>query len=103
MPPLQLPSFAELRRRYADDGEDPGFAVATWNSDIPPDEDHGCIIINYLRGLGHSPRTLDQLRAVIDDLQDDEIAAYRTREGLAVSQASDGWWVLFTDGDHRDS
>ena len=101
MPPPDLPSFAELRRRYADDGGEPTFAVAAWRPGTPPLEAHGCLIINYLHGLGYSPRTLDQLRQIIDGLDDEEIAAFPTQEGLAVSQASDGWWVLFTEGgDH---
>ena len=80
MAPPDLPSFAELRRRYAGDGEDTTYAMAAWSPGTPPEEAHGCLIINDLRGLDYSPRTLDELQKIIDDLDDDEISAWSTHE-----------------------
>jgi hypothetical protein len=53
-------------------------------------------IIFYMRELGLSVSTLDDLLAINGDGFEEELAAFEVAEGVAVSVASQGEWVLFT-------
>jgi hypothetical protein len=53
-------------------------------------------ILAYLAGLGHPVRRLSDLVRTLDALPDEEeLSAHRVREGVLVSHASDGWFILF--------
>ncbi len=98
----ELPSFAELRSAYVtdEDEEPPSFtSTFTLEPNMGPEEASARLIIDYLLTLGVKVRSLDQLYDAISRLDDEELAAFRTREGVAVSVASDGLLVLFVDGD----
>jgi hypothetical protein len=53
-------------------------------------------IITYLAGLGIAVRTLDDLLAINDDPDEEEVHSFRVAEGVAVSVASQGEWLVFT-------
>jgi hypothetical protein len=94
-----LPSFAELRRRYstADNGSDESPQIISFGSSLRAADDPAQVL-QYLAGLGVSVSTLDELHDGINELADEEeLSAFRCREGVAVSHASDGWWMLFVD------
>jgi hypothetical protein len=53
-------------------------------------------LLDYLKRLGVVPATLEELLDGINHLPgEEELAAFRCQEGVAVSHASDGWWLLF--------
>jgi hypothetical protein len=88
--------FAELLRRYRDgDDDEPGevhrvsFAEAARSGDDP------LHILKYLTGLGLAINSLDDLLQINADETEDEIHCFRVAEGVAVSVASDGVWLLF--------
>ena len=97
MPDLNLPSFAELRRRYTEpdteDEEPPSVSVSAALRTGDPWR-----VLDYLRGLNVHVTSLADLEAGVNTLADDEeLAAFRCQEGVALSAASDGRWLLFTD------
>ena len=53
-------------------------------------------VLSYLSGCGHAIASLDDLLAVNDDPEEDEIGAHAVEEGVALSRASDGFWLVFT-------
>lgn len=66
--------------------------------DAVSDASFAKLVLAYLAGLGLSPTTLSDLLRSIDELEDEEdLSAIRCAEGVAVTSASDGWWVLFTE------
>lgn len=52
-------------------------------------------VIAYLAGLGIPVRTLDDILAINGDPTEEELHAWRVTEGVAVSVASDGLWLLY--------
>lgn len=86
-----LPTFAELCAR---DGDNPGpvisFCAALEAGDDP------LHVLPYLAGLGLPVRQLDDLLVLNTAADEEEMHAWRCREGIAVSIASDGLWLLFT-------
>ena len=94
--PEQPEPFAGLLRRYRDgDDDEPGevhrvsFAEAARRGDDP------LHILKYLAGLGLAINNLDDLLLINADETEDEIHCFRVAEGVAVSVASDGVWLLF--------
>jgi hypothetical protein len=78
-------SFDELRRRLGG-RRLPAVAQAA----------EGVRLLTYLRGEGTEVRTATDIFEAVGALSDEEeIAAYRCLEGIAISHASDGWWLLF--------
>ena len=64
----------------------------------PQDGSHAALILKYLSTMGAAPNSLAELVAALDGLRDeDELVWWRVPEGLAVTSASDGFWVLFTE------
>ena len=53
-------------------------------------------IVAYLGSLGIPVRCLDDLLRINSDTSEDDVHSFRVREGVAVSVASHGAWVLFT-------
>lgn len=60
----------------------------------------GARLLAYLRDAGcnflSSAGLLDAVGSLAND---EEIAAHRCLEGVAISHASDGWWLLFRHDD----
>ncbi len=96
-----LPSFAQLRGLYTseDDEDGPLATTSTLQPTAGPGEASARLIIEYLLTLGVRVSSLDELYDAISNLDDEELAAFRTREGVAVSVASEGWLVLFVEGE----
>lgn len=98
-----LPAFADLRRRFAplEEGDDESALVMITSLEAALTEGHDPMrVLSYLHGLGVAVATLDDLHDGINHLPDEEeLAAFRCREGVAISHASDNLWVLFTAGD----
>lgn len=53
-------------------------------------------IIAYLAFLGCPVFTLDDLLRINGDQDEEEVRAFRVREGVAVAIVSQGEWLLFT-------
>jgi hypothetical protein len=53
-------------------------------------------VLALLRTFGADPKSLEGMATALSSLEDDEdLAWWRVAEGLVVTSASDGWWVLF--------
>jgi hypothetical protein len=90
----ELEPFSALLRRYADDDE--RSVVRTRLPDALAGRDDPMKIVEYMKGLGIDVRELDDLLKINDDQSEEELHSFRVLEGIAVSIASDGIWVLFT-------
>lgn len=86
-----LPTYAELCAR---DGDPPGPAVSL--SAALAAGDDPLHVLPYLAGLRLPVRQLDDLLVLNAAADEEEMHAWRCREGIAVSIASDGLWLLFT-------
>ncbi|WP_374470248.1 hypothetical protein [Phenylobacterium sp.] len=66
-----------------------------------PHTSHAELVLAYLAHFGSSPTNLEELVEAIDQVPDEEdLSAFRCAEGVAVTSASDGWWVLFQEPGH---
>ena len=52
-------------------------------------------VIAYMNSLGIEIASIDDLLRINDDEAEEELHAYRVAEGVAVSIASDGLWILY--------
>ena len=88
-------TLAALLRRYCDANDEPrdvpriNLAEAVRRGDDP------LHILPYLAGLGLAVGSLDDLLRINDDATEEEVHAFRVAEGVAVTVASDGLWMLF--------
>jgi hypothetical protein len=75
-------------------GDDPG-PVLSLSTALKAGDDpfH---VLPYLAGLGLPVRQLDDLLAINAAPDEEDLHAWRCHEGIAVSIASDGVWLLFT-------
>lgn len=84
MEPIDLPTFRESRLQH-DAGDS--------HADAPRGEADR--ILNYLRHRGATIRVIadipDALAAIPDE---EELSAHACVEGIAITHASDGWWLL---------
>lgn len=93
------PPLAELIRRWvppdgAGDLSRPGVSLHR----AVEDGDDPMHILSYLAGLGCRVGSLAELQDAIVSLEgEEELSCFLVREGLAVTHASDGWWILFTE------
>ena len=88
-------TLAALLARYCADQDEPRDVPSVSLADAVRAGDDPLHILPYLAGLGLTVRVLDDLLLVNDDDTEDEIHAFRVAEGVAVSVASDGLWLLF--------
>lgn len=88
-------TLAALLRRYRVDNDDPGGVPRVSFADAARQGDDPLHILPYLTGLGLSVRTLDDLLLINADDTEEEVHSFRVAEGVAVSTASDGLWLLF--------
>ena len=93
IPPI--PSFGDLVVRYTDDPDDPPITEIVSLAAARVAGDDPWRIISYLAGIGIFVKTLPDFLAVNDEEGEEELHAWRCREGIAVSIASEGAWVLF--------
>ena len=54
-----------------------------------------CTSLPYLAYVGLSVRSLDDLLRINADATEEEIHCFRVAEGVTVTLASDGLWLLF--------
>lgn len=90
------PNFAGLIALYAEDPDDPPETVTVSLSAALATGDDPWQVLSYLDGLGIVVRCLDDLLAINEDDTEEELHAFRCAEGIAVSIASHGQWLLFT-------
>lgn len=93
-----LPTLAEVRARFIAPDDDPPSApeVCTLAGAAPGSE--GERVLRYLDALGVRPKTTSDVFRQIHALEDEEeLAAFECQEGVAVTQASEGWWLLFVE------
>ncbi|PHY22394.1 hypothetical protein [Caulobacter sp. BP25] len=96
----ELPTLARLRERFRSPGENLPELRGICRLDNPSGDAEAEVIIQYLHALGARTSTLKELLDGIAGLEDEEeLSAFECREGVAVTHASDGWWLLFVDGD----
>ncbi len=92
-----LESFQAVANRYCLDPEDePEATTVSMEACLRTGADPRDII-RYLANLGvqvKRPADLLQINQLADE---EELSAFRCLEGVAVSHASDGWFVLFTE------
>lgn len=82
-----LPSLHDLLAAYGEEGCVMTCSLAQGQNDV----------LRYLASLGLMPRSLNELYHAIQSLEDeDELAAWRVREGVLVAVASQGEWHVFT-------
>jgi hypothetical protein len=65
------------------------FAEALRNGDDP------LHVIPYFASLGLAVRSLEDLLQINEDETEEELHSFRVAEGVAVTLASDGLWLLF--------
>lgn len=88
-------TLGELLHRYCPADENPpdvprvSLAAAIAGGDDP------LHILPYLAGLGIPVRSLNDLLQINADQTEEELHCFKVDEGVAVSVASDGLWLLF--------
>ena len=93
------PPLAELIRRWVppDEAGDLNRLEVSFRRAVE-DGDDPMHILSYLAGLGCRVGSLNQLQdAIVGLVDEEELSCFLVREGLAVTHASDGWWILFTE------
>lgn len=91
----QLPSVAALLDRFAPNRAAPLPPVASlsWHGRQRPEVQR---LLDYLAAFGPLPKSPEELLTTIHSLpNEEEIGAFRVVEGVAVSHASSGRFVLF--------
>jgi len=88
-------TLAALLRRYCADDDEPRDVPRVSLAEAMRAGDDPLHIIPYLAGLGLPVRSLDDLLRVNDDASEEEVGCFRVAEGVAVTIASDGLWLLF--------
>ena len=91
-----LEPLEALLRRYKHYEDEPGEVHRASLADALRGGNDPLKVVEYLTGLGIAVRELDDLLTINDDESEEELHAFRVLEGVAVSVAADGAWVLFT-------
>lgn len=91
----QPETLAALLRRYRGDHDEPRDVPRISLAEAVRRGDDPLHVLPYLAGLGLAVRTLDDLLLINADDAEEEIHSFRVAEGVAVTVASDGLWMLF--------
>lgn len=95
--PGEAESFATLLARYADDSDcPPEIHRASLTAVLLGSEDDPLRVLSYLTGLGIAVNRLDDVFSINADDTEDSLHAFAVTEGVAISIAGDGLWVLLT-------
>jgi hypothetical protein len=86
--------LAALLRRYCDDDGPPDVPRVSL-ADALRDGDDPLHIVPYFASLGLALRSLDDLLQINNDVGEEDVHSFRVAEGVAVTMASDGLWILF--------
>jgi len=90
---MPAPTFRDVCRRYP--AADGSAAISVRLDQASGDSEAGRVL-QYLGSFGLRVTNLNELFEAISRLdEEEELSAFRCREGVAVSHASDGWWILF--------
>jgi hypothetical protein len=87
--------LAALLRRYCEPHDGPRDVPRVSLEDAVRRGDDPLHILPYFATLGRTVRNLDDLLLINDDDTEEEIHSFRVAEGVAVTVASDGLWLLF--------
>ncbi len=87
--------LAALLRRYSDEPDDPPDVQRVSLAPALARGDDHLHVLSYLPGLGLTVQSLDDLLRINDDATEEDVRCFRVPEGVAVSIASDGLWLLF--------
>jgi hypothetical protein len=90
-----LETLNALLRRYAGENDLPRDVPRIRFDEALERGDDPINLLHYLAGLGIRVANLDDLLRINDDQTEEDIAAFRVAEGIAVCIVSDGLWVLF--------
>jgi len=88
-------TLAALLARYCGEHDGPRDVPRVSLAEAVRAGDDPLHVIPYLAGLGLTVRSLDDLLAVNADNTEEEIGCFRVAEGVAVTVARDGLWLLF--------
>ncbi len=88
-------TLAALLRRYCDPHDLPRDVPRVKFADAVRQGDDPLHVLPYLSGIGLTVRGIDDLLQVNDDEAEEELHCFRVAEGVAVTVASDGLWLLF--------
>jgi hypothetical protein len=88
-------TLAALLRRYCDQHDEPCQVPRVRLSDAVQRGDDPLHILPYFATLGLPVRALNDLLRINDDETEEEVRSFRVAEGVAVTVASDGLWLLF--------
>jgi hypothetical protein len=88
-------TLTALLRRYCDQQDEPRDVPRISLADAVHRGDDPLHIIPYFATLGLPVRSLDDLLRINGDDTEEEIHCFRVAEGVAVTVASDGLWLLF--------
>lgn len=90
---MDPPTFSELYGRYA--VENMSVKTIVRLNDASQSAE-ALNVVRYLATFGFRITTVEEIFHAIEALDgEEELTAFRCREGIAVSHASDGWWILF--------
>jgi hypothetical protein len=92
-PPIE--TLAVLLRRYCEDCLEPHNVPRVSLAEAVRLGDDPLHILPYLAGLGITVRCLEDLMRINDDESEEELQSFRIVEGVAISVASDGAWLVF--------
>ena len=87
--------LAALLRRFRDQQDEPRDVPRVSLADAVQHGDAPLHILPYFATLGLPVRSLDDLLLINGDDTEEEIHCFRVTEGVAVTMASDGLWLLF--------
>jgi len=90
-----IETLAALLRRYCEDDDEPRDVPRISLAEAVRQGDDPLHILPYFASLGHIVRCLDDLLLINGDDTEDEVHSFRVAEGVAVTVASDGLWLLF--------
>lgn len=92
----RVPTLAQLLARYGVRADGADVSTVSLSACLTSGHDPHSIL-RYLAGLvGSQVSTLDDLMVIADMDDEEELGAFRVQEGVAVSIASHGAWVVFS-------
>ena len=94
---LPIPSFGDLVATYTVDPDDPPITEIVSLAAALVAGDDPWRLISYVAGLGIFIKTLDDFLTINADEAEEELHAWPCREGIALSIASEGAWILFVE------
>lgn len=92
---MELPRLPDVQARFA--APDDLAPIEQVPLDSPDPGPMASLVLDYLAGLDRPAATLSELLQSINAEDEEDLSAIRCAEGVAVTSASDGWWVLFTE------